>query len=227
MSTHSFARHPPSGGNSKPGSSRSGKGRSGNARAAAGGIVVAGLPRRGCSRNVGRETINIIHLLELDPTRNQTVTEWNRGPLSFSSCRRRRLRVDCSGGSISSNGGALLLRELDRRMGLTARVARALGDRCQHAKVRHKVETMVRQRVHAVALGYEDLNDHDRAALHGCVRHRLSSEPAPPPIIEQGAEMAATTLDSVEIIVPIVVQDQSWFAVRDPAVSRRTPTTEH
>ena len=54
-----------------------------------------------------------------------------------------------------------MLREVDRRLGLTAAVARALGDRRQRGKVRHKVETMVRQRVHAVALGYEDLNDHD------------------------------------------------------------------
>ena len=89
------------------------------------------------------------------------MTEWNHGTLSFSRCRGRRLRVDFSGGSISSNGGALLLREVDRRLGLTAAVARALGDRRQRGKVRHKVETMVRQRVHAVALGYEDLNDHD------------------------------------------------------------------
>ena len=89
------------------------------------------------------------------------MTEWNHGTLSFSRCRGRRLRVDFSGGSISSNGGSLLLREVDRRLGLTAAVARALGDRRQRGKVRHKVETMVRQRVHAVALGYEDLNDHD------------------------------------------------------------------
>ena len=89
------------------------------------------------------------------------MTEWNHETLSFSRCRGRRLRVDFSGGSISSNGGSLLLREVDRRLGLTAAVARALGDRRQRGKVRHKVETMVRQRVHAVALGYEDLNDHD------------------------------------------------------------------
>ena len=89
------------------------------------------------------------------------MTEWNHGTRSFSRCRGRRLRVDFSGGSISSNAGALLLREVDRRVGLTSAVARALGDRRQRAKVRHDVVTMVRQRVHAVALGYEDLNDHD------------------------------------------------------------------
>ena len=81
------------------------------------------------------------------------MTKWNHETLSFSRCRGRRLRVDFSGGSISSNGGSLLLREVDRRLGLTAAVARALGDRRQHGKVRHKVETMVRQRVHAVAVG--------------------------------------------------------------------------
>ena len=89
------------------------------------------------------------------------MTQCNHDAMKFSSCRRRRVRVDFSGGSISSNVGALLLREVDRKLGLTERVARALGDRRQRAKVRHEVVTMVRQRVHAVAAGYEDLNDHD------------------------------------------------------------------
>ena len=53
------------------------------------------------------------------------------------------------------------MRKVDRRLGLTALVARRLGDRRQGGKVRHKVLTMLRQRVHGVALGYEDLNDHD------------------------------------------------------------------
>ena len=47
-------------------------------------------------------------------------------------------------------------------MGLTMAVARALGDRRQRGKVRHDVVTMVRQRMHVVALGYEDLNGVDR-----------------------------------------------------------------
>ena len=89
------------------------------------------------------------------------MTQCNHGAMKFSSCRRRRVRVDFSGGSISSNAGALLLREVDRKLGLTAQVARALGDQRQRAKVHHEVVTMVRQRVHAAAAGYEDLNDHD------------------------------------------------------------------
>ena len=44
------------------------------------------------------------------------MTQCNHGAMKFSSCRRRRVRVDFSGGSISSNGGALLLREVDREL---------------------------------------------------------------------------------------------------------------
>ena len=69
--------------------------------------------------------------------------ECNHEAFSFSNCRRRQVKGNFFGGAISSNGGSLLLREVDRRLGLTAAVARALGDRRQRGKVRHKVETMV------------------------------------------------------------------------------------
>ena len=89
------------------------------------------------------------------------MTECNHEALLFSNCRKRRIRADFSGGSMTSNGGALLLREVDRKLGLTSKVARALGEHRQRGKVRHPVRSMVRQRVHALALAYEDLNDHD------------------------------------------------------------------
>ena len=59
------------------------------------------------------------------------MTESNHRTLSFSRCRRRRVWADFRGGSISSNGGILLLREMERRLGLIRRVAGALGDRRQ------------------------------------------------------------------------------------------------
>ena len=89
------------------------------------------------------------------------MTEWNDETLSFSRCRRRRVWANFLGVSISSNGAMLLLREMERRLGLVKRVARSLGDARQRGKVRHDVVTMLRQRVLALALGYEDLNDHD------------------------------------------------------------------
>jgi hypothetical protein len=64
------------------------------------------------------------------------------------------------GGAVSSDGGVLLLRQADRRLGLTARVAAALGDERRAASCAHHVLGLLRQRVYALALGYEDLNDH-------------------------------------------------------------------
>ena len=97
-----------------------------------------------------------IQLLGLDLTRNQTVTKWNHETLSFSRCRRRGVRADFSGGPISSNEGALLLREADRHLWMTEGVVRAVGDRRQCGKIRHDVVTMVREGVHTLALGYEE-----------------------------------------------------------------------
>lgn len=88
------------------------------------------------------------------------MTRCNHDGLDFSNCRNRRVQAHFAEDWISSNAGALLLREVDRKLGLTSAVARALPDARQRAKVRHRVATLLRQRVHAVALGYEDLNDH-------------------------------------------------------------------
>ncbi len=55
----------------------------------------------------------------------------------------------------------MLLRQVDRRTGLTAGIARVLGDERRQARCRHDVLSLSRQRVYGLLLGYEDLNDHD------------------------------------------------------------------
>jgi hypothetical protein len=65
------------------------------------------------------------------------------------------------GGAVTSNGGAALLREADRAIGLTARVARCFRDERNPDLIVHRLDTLLAQRVHAIALGYEDLVDHD------------------------------------------------------------------
>ena len=82
--------------------------------------------------------------------------------LSFPACRKRVVEADFAGGEVTANGGVLLLRDVDRRLDLTASVARGLEDRRQRGKVRHRFVDMVRQRYYALALGHEDLNDHDQ-----------------------------------------------------------------
>ncbi len=90
----------------------------------------------------------------------------------FPACRKRRVEADFSGGDITSNGGVLLLRQADRLSGLTASVARRLVDTRQKGKVEHRFEALLRQRVFALALGYEDVNDHAE------LRHDLALQTA-------------------------------------------------
>ena len=77
--------------------------------------------------------------------------------LSFPACRKRLVEADFAGGEVTSNGGVLLLRQADRRLGLTAAVASRLGDGRQRGKVRHRVVDMLRQRSYAIALGHEEI----------------------------------------------------------------------
>lgn len=92
--------------------------------------------------------------------------------IPFPGCRKRGVEACFAGGHVTSNGGALLLGEADRRLGLTGAVARRLSDGRQRGKVRHRLVDMVRQRVFGIARGYEDLNDHD------VLRHDLALQTA-------------------------------------------------
>jgi len=80
--------------------------------------------------------------------------------VEFASCKNRKVVADFSGGEITSDAGVLLLSEADKQLRLTKRVASKLDDpRCK-GKCDHSTQDMLRQRVYALALGYEDLNDH-------------------------------------------------------------------
>ena len=89
------------------------------------------------------------------------MTDCNLEPIRFPSCKGRVVEAGFSGGAITSDGGAMLLRQADRMLGLTDQAARGLTDSRRKASCRHSFRTMVRQQVYALALGYEDLNDHD------------------------------------------------------------------
>ncbi len=68
--------------------------------------------------------------------------------------------ADFTGGVLSSDGGVLLLRQLDRGLGVTAALAQCFADRRDPRLVDHSVQQLLAQRIYALALGYEDLNDH-------------------------------------------------------------------
>src|SRR5690606_26131233 len=81
------------------------------------------------------------------------------GSLRFTSSKGRLIEADFTGGQVSSDGGLLLMRETDRRLGLLHAVAQQLEDPRQSGKVVHQTETMLRQRVMGLIAGWEDLND--------------------------------------------------------------------
>jgi len=80
--------------------------------------------------------------------------------LAFSSLCRKQIVADFDGGWITSDGGGLLLREVDRKIGLIEALAGRITDRRDPRSITHSVASMLRQRVVGIALGYEDLNDH-------------------------------------------------------------------
>ncbi len=88
------------------------------------------------------------------------MTDCNRDPIVFSSLGTRQVVADFDGGHITSDGGALLLREVDRHLGLIDQLNAALPDPRDPARITHEQRHMLSQRILAIALGHEDLNDH-------------------------------------------------------------------
>ncbi len=86
-------------------------------------------------------------------------------PLLFANLGPRQVVADFSGGTLSSDGGALLLREVDAHLGLTRELAACFSDGRDQHFVDHSVQQMLAQRIYGLALGYEDLNDHQRLRL--------------------------------------------------------------
>ena len=82
-------------------------------------------------------------------------------PFDLPSVARKKVSVAFDGGMLSSNGGVLLLRGVERRLGLAARLAGCIRDRRNPESILHTVEEMLRLRMFAIAAGYADGNDCD------------------------------------------------------------------
>jgi hypothetical protein len=90
------------------------------------------------------------------------MTECNQASYEFAPHISRSVVANFDGGTLSSDGGALLLRQTDRRIGLLPRLAACFTDLRSQERIEHGVEQMLAQRIYGLALGYEDLNDHDQ-----------------------------------------------------------------
>jgi hypothetical protein len=112
-------------------------------------------------------------------------TECNTTRFDFGEAERRRIEARFDGGTLTSDAGALLLGRVDKRLKLIDRLAHCFVDRRDPALVEHRLPTLLGQRLFGLALGYEDLNDHDAlrhdplfAALAGKLKaHRSDCAP--------------------------------------------------
>jgi len=85
--------------------------------------------------------------------------------LLFDDLGPRRVQADFSGGHLSSDGGSLLLRQIDQGLGMSRHLAGCFLDRRHQDYVEHELPSLIAQRLHGLALGYEDLNDHNLLRL--------------------------------------------------------------
>jgi hypothetical protein len=90
------------------------------------------------------------------------MTECNQSGFGFEASGRRDIVARFDGGTISSDGGAFLLRQTDKRLNLLPRLAECFLDARNQNLVEHSIQEMLSQRIYGLALGYEDLNDHEQ-----------------------------------------------------------------
>jgi hypothetical protein len=109
------------------------------------------------------------------------MTECYQRSFEFPACKSRKVQVDFDGGEVTSDAGVLLLRQADRKLRLTKNLHHLLSDPRRQASCDHSQIGMLRQRIYGLALGYEDLNDHETlrkdVALQTAVQtdHELAS----------------------------------------------------
>ena len=93
-------------------------------------------------------------------------TECRQQTFEFQALGSRKVHANFDGGHLSSDGGgALLLREVEVRSGIIGRLARCFDDRRDPDRIEHSVAHLLAQRINGLAMGYEDLNDHDSLRL--------------------------------------------------------------
>lgn len=81
--------------------------------------------------------------------------------IQFSNLKKRKVEAEFIDENVSSDAGVLLLREMDKQINLTTRLAEIMPDQRDPSHITHPLESLLKQRIYGIALGYEDLNDHN------------------------------------------------------------------
>lgn len=122
------------------------------------------------------------------------MTECTQSTFGFASHFSRQVVAAFDGGTITTDGGGLLLREVDRRLNVLPRLAKCFVDARSPILVKHSVEQLVAQRVYGLALGYEDLNDHEQLRQDPVMRVLAGKQD-----VEDSPLAGKSTLNRVEL----------------------------
>src|SRR3954471_23442673 len=144
-------------------------------------------------------------------------------PFSFPAIRGKKVTAAFDGGRLSSDGGVMLLREAERRLGIAARLAGLFPDERDGTRVIHRVSDMIRARIFAIACGYEDCNDFetlrsDPAFKLACGR-RPDSDPdlASQPTLSR-LENASGIRDAIRLTYALIDQWMASYAAPPASV---------
>src|ERR1041385_2182415 len=99
------------------------------------------------------------------PATSASPTDCSHQPMLFQDLGARQVVADFTDGTLSTDGGVLFLRQVDRGLGVSRTLADAFTDARDPRFVDHTLPQLLAQRLYGLALGYEDLNDHDRLRL--------------------------------------------------------------
>ena len=89
-----------------------------------------------------------------------TQTECTSSSYDFGRVSQRKLLADFSGGDLTSDGGLLLIREIDKLYRISERLSECFTDHREASRVQHDLKTLIAQRLYGLVQGYEDVNDH-------------------------------------------------------------------
>jgi len=103
-------------------------------------------------------------------------TNSQREVFRFKAKGKRIYNIDFSGGDITSNGGAIFLRQADNNIGLSKKISAAIEDPRNPKRCKHSLINMVKQRLYSIALGYEDLNDHQNLRKDKALQHLIGHD---------------------------------------------------
>src|SRR6201993_4100634 len=154
------------------------------------------------------------------------MTECSETLFPFEAHFSRQVVAQFEGSWLTTEGGSLLLRQADRKIGLLRRVARCFTDYRQPERIEHRLEEMLAQRIYGLALGYEDLNDHEQlrqdpllAVLAGkrdlgeplagkSTLNRLELTPAGSPAAERYNKIVYSSEALDELLVTLFLESQ-------------------